>query len=243
MWIGHAAPAFFAKPTVPSVSLGALFVAVGLADALCFTFALFGIETFRFNPAKVGALPYDFINPYTHSMIGMMGFGAVYTAFYLFILRNESFGGNTMKRAAVIMALVASHWFLEIPVHRTVLDGVQIWIKDTVRYGWSLFDYQLAENALELGLLLPAIAFYAAYTKQREGAIPWYARLDYFTGILVFSQLFVCAAPRFVYETVPDTIMTANAVLLIAAHSWQADQVDKHREVLSQPKVNVKKVS
>lgn len=57
MFIGHAAPAFIAKLFLPHTSLGGLLMACGLPDLLTFTLAIFGIETFRFNKTKQGALP------------------------------------------------------------------------------------------------------------------------------------------------------------------------------------------
>jgi hypothetical protein len=143
MFLAHAAPAFLVKPLLANTSLGALLVATFLADIIGFLLGATGIEIFRYNKAKVGALPYDFLMPYTHSFIGMCMLGAIYTAAYLYALRQETFSGASAKRFVVIMALVASHWILEVPVHRTWLDGVTVWLRDTKKYGWGYFDYQV----------------------------------------------------------------------------------------------------
>jgi len=236
MFIGHAAPAFVGKLFLPNTNLGALWVACGLADLLTFTFAVFGIETFRFNKSKVGALPYDFLNPYTHSLAGMMVFGAIYTVAYLAITHSDAKSASTVNRAAVILAIVASHWFLEIPVHRIVLDGVPLLpVSGSRKFGYGLFDYQLLENILELSLFLPAAYAYGQATQYKTQPKQWYERLDYFVGFCVFTQLFVCAAPRFVYENTPDSLMCVNAVLLIASHAFMAYKVDSNRTLVAPP--------
>lgn len=63
--------------------------------------------------------------------------------------------------------------------------------------------------------------------------------LTFFTltvSILVFS-FDISSAPRFVYEKTPDALMALNSVMILAAYSWMAHQIDLTRDVSSQPQI------
>lgn len=174
----------------------------------------------------------DFLNPYTHSLAGMMIFGAIYGILYLAITSSNKQQTSNMNRYVTILLLTASHWFLEIPVHRIVLDGVPLLpTAKSHKYGYGLFDYQLLENILELSLFVPAIMTYKHFTQYIIQPNSWYENIDYINYYMIFTQLFVCMAPRFVYETTPDSVMCMNAVGLILSHAFMCHRVDAIRVI------------
>lgn len=231
MFIGHSAPAFLIKLLLPHTDLGALVLGCNLADILGFSFATVGIETFRFNNSKVGALPYDFLNPYSHSLLGMALFGVVYTLFYLIITMNNNIKNQTfIHRFIGIELCVILHWLFEIPVHRIILDGVPLVPNGAIKFGYSLFDYQITENILELSLFITAALIYK-YSTSSSKTLAWYQDINSYIVICTIIQLFVCAAPRFVYAYTPNKVMSAQSVVIYLVVSWLAHQVDKLRRV------------
>jgi len=254
MWIGHVAPAFLLRPFLPRLPLSVLFFACASADFVAFLFSLVGIEIFRFNPVKHGALPYDFLMPYTHSLAGMAAWGVLYAAVTAMLVRSNVLqSGDQAARSKVVSAaqraqpaasfmslflptllLVVSHWVLEVPVHRTLKDGVPLVPHGDTKFGWGLFNQQMLSNALELSLFLPAFAFYLSRTQPVPFGVPtmtppWYARPATFGLFCTVSQLMVCAAPHWFYKMTPDSVMLMNGLMLMAAESAMVHAVDTRR--------------
>jgi hypothetical protein len=112
MFLGHFGVALAAKRVAPGTSLGTLILAAQLLDVLWPVFLLLGWEHVRIAPGitKVQALDfYDY--PLSHRLsMGVrwsLGVGLLYYA-----VRRYGRG------AWVVGGLVASHWLLDLLVHR-----------------------------------------------------------------------------------------------------------------------------
>ena len=144
MYIGHFAPALDAAAATPDAPrLGTLFAAAQLVDLVFFPILILGVEHMRVVPGITAMNPLDLYHvPYTHSLLAAtlwgLGFGAIVGT----ISRNLSAG----IWAAVV---VASHWLLDLLVHRPdlTLSG------QPPKLGLGLWDYPWIEMPLELALV------------------------------------------------------------------------------------------
>src|SRR5207244_12581092 len=117
MFIGHFAVAFGAKKVVPRTSLATLVAAAQLLDLIWPILVLLGIETVRIDPgAPSPFLKLRFVHyPWTHSLLMAVAWGV---AFALAYRAKTRYG----RGAAVIGALVVSHWVLDWIRHRPDLQ-------------------------------------------------------------------------------------------------------------------------
>jgi hypothetical protein len=112
MFIGHFAVGLAATSIAPEVSLGTLFLAAQLADLVWPTLVLAGIESFSIRPGITAVTPLDFIRyPYSHSLVGMALWGMGLSLLY-FVARRRGVD------AAILFAVVLSHWLLDFVSHR-----------------------------------------------------------------------------------------------------------------------------
>ena len=112
MFIGHYAPAFIAAASPKSPRLGALFVAAQLVDIAFFSFLIFGVEHMRLTPNATVMNAMDLYDmPWTHSLIGAVGWGAAF-AVAIKLIRG------TWTAGAIGGAVVVSHWLIDVLVHR-----------------------------------------------------------------------------------------------------------------------------
>src|SRR5512134_2069658 len=107
MFIGHAAVALAAKPLLPRVNLALPLAAVFWVDLVWPVLVLAGVERVRVDPGNTAFTPLDFEHyPFTHSAVAVvlwsLAFGAAYLA-----------RTGYRRGAAVVGALVASHWVLD----------------------------------------------------------------------------------------------------------------------------------
>jgi hypothetical protein len=156
MFIGHWAPAFAAAAISPkSPKLGTLFVAAQLVDWGFAALAIVGIEKMRIVPGITVMNPMDLYQmPYTHSLLGSLIWAAVFAMIVLIWQKN--FVG-----AMIAGAVVLSHWFLDLLVHRpdlTLAGGPP-------PMGLGLWNYPFIEIPLELGITIAAFAFYLRKTR------------------------------------------------------------------------------
>lgn len=153
MFIGHYGVAFAARRIEKRIPLWLFFVAVQFVDILWCIFILLGIEKVSIVPGITAANPLDFYYfPYTHSLIGSIGWAGV--AFVLYRLLHRYKGS---PRPALILALaVLSHWFLDLLVHARDLDI----INENFKVGLGLWNHPVLELILELAILFGGLAYY-----------------------------------------------------------------------------------
>jgi hypothetical protein len=169
MFVGHYAPVFALAAARRSPGLGAGFVAVQLVDIGFFSLSYFGIEKWALNPALQGFMPVDlYYMPYTHSLIGSAAW-AVGAGIVTALVRPA---GRRFVDAAIIAALVLSHWLLDLIVHRADLPLVH---DAGEKLGFALWNHPAAVVPLELGMLLAGFALFMTATTPRGGArsAPW----------------------------------------------------------------------
>ncbi len=156
MFIGHWAPAFAAAAlSKRAPKLGTLFIAGQLVDWGFFALATVGAEKVRIDPGATELIPLDLYHmPYTHSLLGSavwaIGFAAI-----LFAVRRD------VMTALLGGAVVLSHWFIDLLVHRpdlTIAGG-------ETRYGFGLWNHPAAAITLELALTLAAFLWYISRTR------------------------------------------------------------------------------
>src|SRR3954468_19975264 len=113
MFIGHFGLGFGAKRAAPAVSLGALFTACQFADLLWPTLVLAGLERVEVQPGATRMTPLDFVSyPYSHSLVALVVWGALFGAVYVAATRSTALAGATLG------LLVVSHWLLDVLIHR-----------------------------------------------------------------------------------------------------------------------------
>ena len=206
MFIGHFAPAFAARAvTDEAPRLGTLFIAAQLVDWAFFTFGMLGIEHLRLVPGITAMNNLDLYHmPLSHSLAGTAGFAAAFALWIFWRTRN----GVAATWAALV---VASHWFLDLLVHRpdlTLAGGEE-------KYGFGLWNIAAIEVPLELGITGLAFWWYVRRTKG-----PLIPALVLGLALLVF-QLIDWLSPKATEVTLMTYLLPlfAYAVLTLLA-AW-----------------------
>src|SRR5215470_7873989 len=157
MFIGHFALGFAAKRAAPRVSLAVLFAAAQLADLLWPFLLVAGVEQVRIEPGNTAFTPLNFISyPYSHSLALLVVWGILGGIAYVRFTRASA------ATAALLAALVVSHWILDFATHRPDMPiypggpkvGLGLWnsvpatlIVELLMYGAGLWVYLHATTA------------------------------------------------------------------------------------------------
>ena len=163
MFLGHYGVAFAAKRAAPSTSLGALTFAAQFLDELWPILLLIGLEQVKIIPGLMAASPLDFTYyPISHSLLMAITWGILIGALY-FSLRRYAPGGWVMG------ALVVSHWFLDVPMHRPdlPLGG------GSAKVGWGFWNSVPATYLIEFGIFAIGIAIYLRATRAMDRVGSW----------------------------------------------------------------------
>jgi hypothetical protein len=164
MFLGHYGVALAAKRAAPSTSLGALTFAAQYLDELWPILLLIGLEQVKIVPGLMAASPLDFVYyPISHSLVMAITWGILIGASY-FALRRYAPG------AWVMAGLVASHWFLDVPVHRPDLP---IFGASGPKVGWGLWNSIPATLAIEFGIFAIGIVIYLRTTRALDRIGSW----------------------------------------------------------------------
>ena len=163
MFLGHFALGFAAKKTAPALSLGTLFLAAQFVDLLWPTLLLLGIERVAIVPGITAVTPLDFTDyPVTHSFVAGLfwacALGMVYALFR-----------HSLRGGAVVGALVMSHWFLDLIVHRPDLPIIPFGLK----VGFGVWNSVALTFIVEFGLLALGVWLYTRYTAAKNRTGTW----------------------------------------------------------------------
>lgn len=200
MFVGHYCAAFVAKRIEPRLPLWTLLLAVQLVDIFWGLFILLGIERASINFALPGNPLVLSYMPYTHSLpatvlwstlAGMLG------------VMLWACGEHKLKLGLTLAAAVASHWFLDLLVHR---HDLALW-GDAHKVGLGLWNIPLLAYALEVGLLLGSVlllVFSAAWPRSRRKAL----------GVLCVGLLFLQTASQFGATPANLQVMVLSALLI-----------------------------
>lgn len=182
MFIGHFGLGFGAKRVAPRVSLGTLLLAAQFIDLLWPTLLLLGLERVRIVPGITVVTPLDFEHyPISHSLLFVCGWAVLVGALHFFVKRERG-------AAAVLGALVVSHWALDAIVHRPDLPlapGSEL----VVGLGaWSSLPLTIV---LEGAIFAIGVSFYSRVTVAIDAAGRWgFRALVAFLVVIYAGNLF-----------------------------------------------------
>ena len=158
MFLGHYGVALAAKKAAPRVSLGTLAMAGVFLDLLWPVLLVAGVEHVRIAPGITRVTPLDFYDyPISHSLLTVLGWGVAFAVVYFLARRNP-------RGAMVLAAAVASHWFLDLLVHRPDLP---LWPGGRLA-GFGLWNSVMATLVAEFGIFVLGLLLYARSTSARD---------------------------------------------------------------------------
>ncbi|SDT98700.1 hypothetical protein SAMN05216296_1085 [Pseudomonas pohangensis] len=167
MFVGHYCAAFVAKRIEPRLPLWTLLLAVQVVDVFWGLFILLGIERASLDPGLPGnPLVLSFM-PYTHSLPATLLWSAAAGVLGVALWAR---GEHKLKLGLTLAAAVASHWLLDLLVHRHDLG---LW-GDAHKVGLGLWDLPMAAYALEILLLAGSVlllAFSPVWPGSRRRAL------------------------------------------------------------------------
>lgn len=162
MFIGHYAAALAADAAEPRAPLWTTVLACQLMDVLWAILVIAGVERFSFDPALAGSPLVLSFMPFTHSLPGALVIAATAAAAGRLALRLP------WRAAALVGAVVFSHWLLDLLVHR---PDLLLW-PDGPKVGLAAWDHAVPEATLEMGLIAVAGAAWAIARRGR-GFAAW----------------------------------------------------------------------
>lgn len=177
MFTGHFAAAIAAKSVAPRAPLWVYVGASQFVDVIWSGFIMAGIEKVAFDETLKGS-PLDlYFMPYTHSLPAALAWSLLAT-----LLARRWWPSGT---AAMVGLVTFSHWLTDLLVHRPDLPlgftGPKL--------GLGLWNYPVAEMALEIGLLGIATAMWVAQrVRGRQTAWPALLFLAFLVGLQIFAS-------------------------------------------------------
>ncbi|OGA65453.1 MAG: hypothetical protein A3G81_12550 [Betaproteobacteria bacterium RIFCSPLOWO2_12_FULL_65_14] len=212
MFISHFAVAFAAKRAAPELSLGTLFLAAQLADLVWPTLVLLGVESFEVRPGITAVTPLDFLHyPYSHSLVALAGWGLLLAIAWLAVRRG------TPKAALLLVAVVLSHWLLDVIAHR---PDMPLTLGGDARFGMGLWNSVPATLAVEVGLLAVCAAYYAGTTRALDRAGSWaLGGLVAFLVVVYIASVFGPPPP-----STTAVAWSAQAIWLLVAWGYWVDR-------------------
>jgi hypothetical protein len=213
LFIGHFAVALAAKRAAPETSLGTLLLAAQLADIVWPTLVLLGIESFSIRPGITAVTPLDFTRyPYSHSLVGMALWGALLAVSYLTV-RRRIYG------AAILFAVVLSHWVLDFIAHRPDLP---LTLTGAERFGLGLWHSRIATLAVEGLLFAACVWIYLRATRPVDRTGRW-ALIGLLSFLVVTYVASVLGPPP---PSIAAVVWTAQGIWLLVAWGYW---IDRHR--------------
>jgi hypothetical protein len=210
MFVGHYSAALAAKAAEPRAPLWSYVIAAQLLDVGWASFIMIGLERAKVDESLPGSPLVLYRMPYTHSLPAAIGWSIAGGLIARYALKLP-------RRAAVAMGLVVfSHWVLDFVAHR---PDLKLWWRGPV-VGLGLWDFPVAEEAVEIGLLAVAGIFWAAW-RVRNGRRAWPAAL--FMTFLVALQIVALSAPEG-GDKIQMGLVTLAAYFVTAAVAWLVER-------------------
>ena len=179
MFVGHYSASLVARRVAPELPLWALLLAAQAVDVAWATFVLLGVEHVRIVPGHTATNPLDLYHmPYTHSLPAALAWSLGVAALGWAWARRAA-PAAAGRVAAVLGAVVFSHWLLDLVVH---VPDLPLW-DDGRKVGLGLWNHVVASTVLELALLVGAALWLRADRTawRRAGG----RALGVFVGVLV----------------------------------------------------------
>ncbi|HUL60008.1 MAG TPA: hypothetical protein VLU43_12060 [Anaeromyxobacteraceae bacterium] len=216
MFIGHFGLALAAKRVAPRTSLGTLVAASAWVDAVWPALLLTGAE--RVHVVAEAPTPFlrlDFEHyPWTHSLAAAVVWAVAFGAAYLW-RKGYRTGAWTAG------ALVASHWVLDLVVHR---PDLALW-PGGPKVGLGLWWSVPGTLAVELAVFLAGLWVYVASTRPRDRTGRW--ALASFVVVVLLAYASSLLGPPPPSTTALGISALAGAAALVAWATW----ADRHREI------------
>lgn len=213
MFIGHFGVGFGVKSAAPRVSLGTLFLAAQFLDLLWPTLLLIGVEQVRIVPGITTVTPLDFFDyPISHSLLAVIGWSLLTAGVYQFITRYA-------RGAIVLGVAVASHWLLDLVVHRADLPLYPGGALEVGLEAWQSLPLTLA---IEVPLFALGVWLYVRATIARDRTGTWALfALVLFLGLVYAANLLGPPPPD-----VTTVALAGHAQWLLVAWGYW---IDRHR--------------
>ena len=212
MFIGHYSASFVAKAITPQVPLWLLLGAAQLVDIVWAIFILMGVEHASLDSSLASNPLVLHDMPYTHSLVATLAWSVI--AFLMVWKAIRLAAGEALAVAAV----VASHWFLDLIVHRPDLPL----LTGAPKFGFGLWNFPQLAYGLEVSLLLVTLWLCVKaipIRNDRRGV--WYG----FAAVLVTIQTMTSFGP------IPPTLhaMVAAALALYLIIPFVGRWVERHQ--------------
>ena len=160
MFVGHFSASLAAKAADRSVPLWVYVAAAQWLDIVWSVLLLAGLERVSGDPSRSEGL--DFISyPYSHSLVAAL----LWSLISLVVIKAAL--KTSLRSAALVAAVVLSHWVLDLIVHHPDLP---LWPGRSPKLGLSLWDLGSGEQLIEIVLL--AIAGIAWGISERRWIAP-----------------------------------------------------------------------
>ncbi len=215
MFIGHFAVGFAAKRWAREAPLGVLLLAPLLLDVLWPVFCLFGLEQYRILPESGPFTRLEFIYyPWSHSL-------AMSIVWALLLGGLWRVRGGSMRTAAILAALVVSHWVLDWVTH---LPDLPLWPPRGPRLGLGLWNSAAGTVVVESLMLAGGAWLYFSATRATGhlGRIGTWSYLALLATVYVVN---LAGPPPPVGAERLVSIVALVFVLLLPLASW----IDSHR--------------
>lgn len=214
MFIGHFAVGLAAKPAAPRVPLPWLLFAPNFLDVVWPVLVLAGVEQATIEPGNTAFTPLHLVHmPWSHSLVMAIVWSALLALLYWLRARDG-------RGAAVLAALVTSHWVLDWITHG---PDMALAPGNPTKLGLGLWNSIAGTLIVELALFVVGVWLYLRATRPidragRRGA----AALVAFLLIAYFAAAFGPLPPSIVAVTISVLVLT---VVLVVWAQW----LERHR--------------
>jgi len=131
MFVGHYAAAFAAKAVEPRAPLWSYMAAAQLVDIGWSSLVMAGVEHLRLDPSLPGSALVLYDMPWTHSLPGALVWSVAGGLLAMVLLKLPA------RAAAMVGAVVFSHWLGDLWVHR---PDLALWVGGP-KVGFALWDH------------------------------------------------------------------------------------------------------
>lgn len=182
MFLGHFGVAFGLQKAAPETKLWVLILAATFLDLLWPVFLLLGLEKVEIVQGITKITPLNFsYYPFSHSLLAVLAWSAAFGLVYLAATRYG-------RGAIAVFLAVASHWFLDLAVHRPDLPLI---FSQKYLYGFGLWNFPLITFCLEFSILFFGLYLYLKSTRaaDRTGRYSLYTFVA-FLAIIYLANVF-----------------------------------------------------
>lgn len=210
MFVGHYAAALAAKTVEPRAPLWTYMAAAQLIDIGWSAFIMTGVEHMRIDPALPGSALVLYDMPWTHSLPAALIWSVAAGLAAMLALKLPG------RAAAMVGAVVFSHWLGDLWVHR---PDLLVWFGGP-KLGFALWNDPVPEMIVEMGLIAVSGAFWIGQRKD-EGRRAWTGAL-FITALVVLQYVSATMHGGGAPEAFARTALIA--YLAVALGAWWLDR-------------------